>query len=99
MIHMLKDFRHDRMGMLRRGATVDMPEPWATWCIKNGYAESYQTKVIRETPLPVAGVVQPLSASPAAQASAPTIASESGSGGKRKGRPKKASSSQTQPLE
>ena len=90
-IHMLKDFRHDRMGMVRKGQTIEMPSPWAEWCIKNGYAETYQTKVIREVPLPVAGLAQPSSALPVAQALPQTTASESVNGApKRRGRPKKA---------
>ena len=92
-IQALKDLRHDRLGRIPKGKIVDMPPPWDRYYINMGAAISYETKVIRETPLPVAGEEQPSSSLPVVQASQLTTSSESDSGApKRRGRPKKASS-------
>lgn len=85
----------DRYGRLKQGAVVDMPNAKALFYLKRGEAEMYDTKVVRERPLPVAG--QPLSASPAAQVSPQTTAQPSVSGEdykprKRRGRPPLSSS-------
>lgn len=82
----LKNFRHDRLGVVRKGAIVELPEPWASRYLTQGVVERYETKVIRENPLPEAGRAQLSPALPADQASLPATSSESASGGKRKQR-------------
>ena len=71
------------------GDVVDLPEKVALRYLAAGAVERYETKVIREVPFPVAGAAEPLSVSPAAQASPETTAKPSESGGKRRGRPRK----------
>jgi len=73
------------------GSIVDLPEKVALRYLEAGAVERYETKVIREVPLQDAGAAEPLSASPAAQASAEPTAKPSASGGKRKGKARKAS--------
>lgn len=73
------------------GAVVDLPERAALRYLEQGAVERYETKVIREVPLVGAGAVEPLSASPADQASPKPTAKPSASGAKR-GRKPKASS-------
>ena len=93
-IHTLKPIRHDRIGNIKAGQVVEMPEPWASRYIAMGAAESYQTKVIREVPLAGAGAELPSSSSPVAPVSPETTSStsEDGEKPKRRGRPRKASS-------
>ena len=71
------------------GDVVDLPEKVALRYLAQGAVERYETKVIREVPLPDAGVAEPLSVSPADQASTKPTANPSESGGKRRGRPRK----------
>ena len=70
----LKTLFHDKLGTLNKGRVVDVPEPWASRWLKSGAVERYETKVVRENPLPIAGAAVPLSYSPAGQASTePTL--------------------------
>ena len=71
------------------GDEVDLPDKIALRYLAQGAVERYETKVIREVPLPDAGAAEPLSASPAAQASAEPTAKPSEGGGKKRGRPRK----------
>jgi len=74
----------DKFGRLNKGQTVDLPDHKARFYIERGEAEYYETKVLRDRPLSVAG--EPLSASPAAQVSFTQTLSESGVGEKKRGR-------------
>ena len=74
------------------GSIVELSDKVAARYLAQGAVERYETKVIRETPLPDAGAEEPSSASPADQASHETTASASKPGAKKRGRPKKASS-------
>lgn len=74
----------DKFGRLNKGQTVDMPDHKARFYIERGEAEYYETKVLRDRPLPAAGA--PLSASPVAQALPPQTLSESENGEKKRGR-------------
>lgn len=74
------------------GAEVDLPERVAERYLAQGAVERYDTKVIRDVPLPDAGTAEPLSALPVDPASTVPTAKPSVSGGKKRGRPKKASS-------
>lgn len=74
------------------GAVVDLPEKMALRYLAQGAVERYETKVLREAPLPDAGAAEPSCASPADQASPATTQKPSGTGAKKRGRPKKASS-------
>lgn len=86
---------HDRLGRLRQGQTVDLPDAQAREWLRKGWVEHYQTKVIHSTPatpgnpLEAAGTELPPSASPVAQASPQTTLSESESGKRKRGRPRK----------
>ena len=71
------------------GAVVELPDRAALRYLEAGAVERYETKVIREVPLPVAGVAEPLSASPVGQVSAEPTAKPSIGGGKKRGRPRK----------
>lgn len=73
------------------GSVVDLPDRVAERYLTAGAVERYETKVIREIPLPDAGAVEPLSASPVGQASAEPTAKPSVSGAKKRGRPRKVS--------
>jgi len=88
-----KVMHHDRLGRLPRGWSGDVPDHQATDWLRRGFAERYETKVMRDRPLLAAG--EPLSALPVAQASPQTTSKPSGRGGKR--RRIEASSSQTPP--
>jgi hypothetical protein len=84
-IHMLKTMLHDRLGKLKPGRVVDVPDHQAYDWLKRGFAESYQTKVVRAVPLADAGMEAPSSASPAVEASQTETLPKP----KRGGRPKK----------
>ena len=84
-IHLIDGPRH-------AGDVVDLPDKLALRYLEAGAVERYETKVIREVPLPDAGAAEPLSASPAGQASPKPTAKPSEGGGKKRGRPRKASS-------
>jgi hypothetical protein len=84
---------------LHKGAVVDLPDAQAREFLRRGFVEHYQTKVIHAAPatpgnpLEAVGTVQQPSASPAAQASPQTTSSESESGKRKRGRPRKDQSS------
>lgn len=83
-VSVLKPLRHDTLGALRKGAVVDMPEPWATKYLKRGAVERIETKAKRSAPLADAGAEQPSSASPAAPASTKKTSPRSKRGVRRK---------------
>jgi hypothetical protein len=74
------------------GTVVELDDRTALRYLAAGAVERYETKVIREVPLQDAGAAEPLSASPVGQVSAEPTAKPSASGGKKRGRPRKASS-------
>ena len=74
----------DRAGKLSQGDTVEMPDHKAMFYIARGEAVHYETKVRHERPSMAAGATQQSSASPVAQASPQTIASESEYGVKKR---------------
>jgi hypothetical protein len=91
---------HDRLGALRKGRVVDLPEKQAQEFLRKGWVERYETKVIRERPIPADGREALSSASQVAQASPSPTVSESEPGAKKRGRPRKEPlSSPTQPTE
>lgn len=73
---------HGTLGRLDPGRVVEVPEPWASRWLAAGAVERYETKVVRDNPLPVAGAAVPLSASPAGPASPPKTSKPSGDGEK-----------------
>ena len=77
---------HDRLGKLVKGRVVDVPDHQANEWLRRGFAERYETKVLRERPSLAVGA--PLSALPAAQVSTPQTLNSS-EPGKKRGRPKK----------
>ena len=87
---------HDRLGKLIKGRVVDVPDSQAMDWLRRGFAERYETKVMRDRPFQDAGELS--SASPADQASQQQTLKPSGSG-KKRGRNPVASSSQTPPTE
>lgn len=74
------------------GDVVDLPDRVALRYLEAGAVERYETKVVRETHFQAAGAAEPSSASPAAQVLPETTAKPSESGGKKRGRPRKAAS-------
>lgn len=80
---------HDRLGTLKQGQRVDLPDFQAAEFLRRGFVERYETKVIRSIPTETAGVPGSSSASPAVQASPQTTSKPSSDGAKRRGRPKK----------
>jgi hypothetical protein len=69
------------------GSVVDIPDRVALRYLEAGAVERYETKVVREAPLPDAGGQS--SVSPADQAS-PKPTAKPSEGGKKRGRPRKA---------
>lgn len=82
---------HDKLGRLREGQVVELPERQAAEFLRRGFVERYDTKVLVTNPQQPAGEEQPQSASPAGQASTPTTSSASARG-KKKTRTKGSSS-------
>ena len=82
----------DNLGRLNEGDVVEIADRKANFYIQEGLAMCYQTKVLQDRPCLGAGVVEPLSALPVAQALPQTTVSESESGAKKKGRKPKQSS-------
>jgi hypothetical protein len=80
---------HDRLGTLKQGQRVDLPDFQAADFLRRGFVERYETKVIRSVPFETVGVPGLSSASPAVQASPQTTSKPSSDGAKRRGRPKK----------
>jgi len=64
-VHVLKEIRVDKLGVLRPGWVGELHPSVAKLYVQQSAVEPYQTKVIRETPLPAVGT--PLFVSPAAQ--------------------------------
>lgn len=86
-VAILKTIHHDRLGTLRRKQVVEMDDRSAERYLRAGAVQRYETKVIHESPLPVAGAAEPLSALPAGPASTEPMSQPSKPGAKR--RPKK----------
>ena len=83
-VHVLKPILHDKLGGLKPGKVVEMQDAQAQEYLKRGAVEQYETKVVREHPLPLAGADTPSSASPVAQVSQVTTAKKSKTGGRKK---------------
>lgn len=77
---------HDRLGKLVKGRVVEVPDYQALDWLRRGFAERYETKVLRDRPLQAVGT--PSSALPAAQVSQQQTLKPS-EPGKKRGRPKK----------
>lgn len=84
---------HDRLGTLKQGQRVELPEFQAAEFLRRGFVERYETKVIREVPIADVGAVTLSSASPAVLASPQTTSPPSSDGAKKRGRPRKERSS------
>lgn len=80
-------------GRLPANVPVDVADQLAKFLIERGDAVLFETKQAIDRPSEAAGKTEPSSASPAAQASQVTTPSESESGAKRRGRPRKEASS------
>jgi hypothetical protein len=80
----LKRFYHDKLGRVSPGDIVELQEAQATMFLEQRAVERYATKVVREIPLPDAGVTTQSSALPAAQASQPTTSEKPKRGRKPK---------------
>lgn len=78
----------DRLGRLQKGQVVEVADHKARFYISEGLAEAYETKVMRDHPLSVAGT--PLSALPVDQALTEQTLSLSENGEKKKRRKTKA---------
>ena len=76
----------DKLGRLKTGETYDMPDHKANFYIQRGEAICYQTKVLQDRPCLAGGTTEQLSASLPAQVLQQTIANESESGTKKRGR-------------
>ena len=76
----------DKLGRLKTGETYDMPDHKANFYIQRGEAICYQTKVLQDHPCLAGGTTEQLSASLPAQVLQQTIANESESGTKKRGR-------------
>jgi hypothetical protein len=83
--HVLKKIRTDRLGDVRPGKIVPLPDVVAKEYLRTGAVERYETKVIKSAPLSDAGEVTPSSALPAA----PVLPSTTSKPLKRGGRPRK----------
>lgn len=76
-------------GRLAVGSTVEVPNQLAQFLISRGDAVAFEVKEAIDRPYQAAGEVAQSFASPVAQASQQTIASESEHGAKKRGRPRK----------
>lgn len=74
---------HDKLGRLREGQVVELPENQAREFLRRGFVERYDTKVIQSNPHLPAGTEQQPSASPAGQASTSKTSNSSGRGKKK----------------
>lgn len=94
-----KTLIHDRLGTLPPGRVVDLPDAQAREFLRRGFVERYETKVVHASPATpgnpseAAGMAQPSSALPVAQASPQPTLNESESGKRKRGRPRKDRSS------
>ena len=80
---------HDKLGVLKKGRVVDLPDAQAQDFRSRGFVSVYETKVIDSRPFRPAGMDTPQSASLVGQVSAQTTLNESESGKKKRGRPRK----------
>lgn len=80
-------------GRLPAGRPIDVNDHLSKFLIERGDAVLFETKQAIDRPSEAAGKTEPSSASLAAQASQVTTPSESESGAKRRGRPRKEASS------
>ena len=85
----IRKFYHDKLGRVLPGDIVELQEGQATMLIQQRAVERYATKVVRELPLPNAGVTTQSSALPVAPALPKTTSKPL-----KRGRPAKV----TQPL-
>ena len=76
----------DNLGRLKEGDVVDIVDHKANFYIQRGEAICYQTKVLQDRPCLAGGTTEQLSASLPAQVLQQTIANESESGTKKRGR-------------
>lgn len=74
----------DKLGRLKEGQVVEIQDHKANFYIQEGLAMPYQTKVLQDRPLLDAGVEQPSSPLPAAQAYATKTLNESADGEPKK---------------
>jgi hypothetical protein len=74
---------HDKLGRLREGQVVELPEAQAREFLRRGFVEHYDTKVLQTNPQPPVGEEQLPSVSPAGQASPSKTSSGSGRGKKK----------------
>lgn len=81
-VHVLKPIRVLGIGGIRPGREVDLPDSVAKTYLAQGAVEPYQTKVLRENPMPAAGAMS--SASPVAPASPQTMSKPFDDGAKPK---------------
>lgn len=81
----IKKFYHDKLGKVMPGEIVELQESQATMLLEQRAVTRYATKVVRELPLPSAGVTTQSSALPVAQALPETTSKPS-----KRGRPPKA---------
>ena len=72
----LKRFYHDKLGRVSPGDIVELQEAQATMFLEQRAVERYATKVVREIPLPDAGVTTQSSALPAEEALPPTTSKQ-----------------------
>ena len=79
-----KTLYHDKLGTIMKGRVFDAPEKWGKVWLRDGAVEHYQTKVIRELPLEIAGQEASSSVSQAAQVSPKKTLKKSGVGATRK---------------
>ena len=87
-------------GRLPVNMPIDVSDLLAKHLMEQGVAVFFETKEKMDRPIVAAGTEEPLSALPVAHPSPMMTSSESDSGAKRRGRPKKeASSLQIQPTE
>jgi hypothetical protein len=78
----------DRLGRLRKGQIVELPDHKAMFYIREGMAEAYETKVMRDYPSQAAG--KPLSALQVGQVLTKQTLSTSETGEKKTRKRKKA---------
>jgi hypothetical protein len=66
------------------GDPIELPDAVASEYLRNGAVERYETKVIRQDPLPNAGAATQSPASPAAPVSTKATSRKSTTGGRKK---------------
>lgn len=81
-VEVVKQIQTDRLGVLRKGTVVELPDKQALTYLEQGAVIRYETKVIMNRPFPDAGMSS--SVSPADQVSPTTTSPKSKRGGKKK---------------